>query len=66
MLKTLILVKLLGCQSNLWNWLAYIVIDLLKFYSINPPYVISRAGFATDYMMRVYKRCSRMAHKMYL
>jgi len=48
MLKTLILVKLLCCQSNLWNLLAYIAIGLPKFYSISSPLVISRAGFATD------------------
>ena len=47
MLKTLILVKLLCCQSNLWNLLVYIAIGLPKFYSISSSEVISRAGLAS-------------------
>ena len=37
MLKTLILVKLLYYQSNLWNLIVYIAIGLQKIYTISPP-----------------------------
>ena len=56
MLKTSILVKLLCCQSNLRNLLAYIVIGSPKFYSIYK--------FALGHFSSWVRHLSKLASKL--